>query len=104
MGGGEARALTEKDQLEQGQEVVSSGSQASISTRGWSKPEDQKVGTGLRSCQESGLNSEDDGAAAGLEECLPVDTVPPGPQERKPLGMALLSPPPAVRRCCIEGC
>lgn len=68
MGGGEARALKEKDQLEQGQEVVSSGSQASISTRGWSKPEDQKVGTGLRSCQESGLNSEDDGAAAGLEE------------------------------------
>ena len=37
MGGGEARALTEKDQLEQGREVesclVSSGSRASTDTR-----------------------------------------------------------------------
>lgn len=33
MGVGEARALTEKDQLEQGQEVVSSGSRASTSIR-----------------------------------------------------------------------
>ena len=78
---------------------MSSGSQDPQAQEGWSKPEDQKPGTGLRSCRDSGLNSEGDGASADFEEsaCHSAQ-FHQAHGSQSPWQRPFSSQPPAVRR------
>lgn len=101
MRGGEARALTEKDQLEQGWKVesclVSSGSRASTGTRrveqargpeGW---DSLKIMPGERAEFRRWWSR-----CRFARQCLPLGTIPPSPQEPEPLETSFSSHLPST--------